>query len=192
MSLPTELRTGRLRMRRWTDADREPFAAMNADPAVMEHFPAALTREESDGFVDRIERGFEEHGFGLWALELSADQAFVGFTGLAVPRFHAPWMDGREQPVVEVGWRLARWGWGRGLATEAAREACRFAVEEVGRQEVVSFTVLDNLRSQAVMLRLGMHRLTAYDHPLGGGDALPSVAFVLPQRDWRAGSRPDP
>ena len=190
MSPPVELRTERLRMRRWSEADREPFAAMNADPAVMEHFPAALTREESDAFVDRIQRGFDDNGFGLWALELSPDGTFVGFTGLAVPGFHAPWMDGREQPVVEVGWRLTREMWGRGLATEAARAACGFAFEEVGREEVVSFTVLGNHRSQAVMLRLGMRRLATYDHPVAGGAALPSVAFVLREQDWRDGSRP--
>jgi ribosomal-protein-alanine N-acetyltransferase len=185
-----ELRTERLRMRRWTDADREPFAAMNADPRVMEHFPATLNREESDALVDRIERGFAEHGFGLWALEACGTGRFLGFTGLAVPRFTVAWMAEREQPVVEVGWRLVPEAWGLGLATEAAQAALRFGFEEVGRREVVSFTVVHNLRSQAVMRRLGMRRLTTYDHPVDGIEALPSVAFLLTEQDWRDGPRP--
>ncbi len=184
------LRTARLRMRRWTEADREPFAAMNADPRVMEHFPSTLSRAESDAFVDRVERGFEEHGFGLWALEASATGAFVGFTGLAVPRFHVAWMDQREQPVVEVGWRLAPQVWGLGLATEAAQAAVRFGFEELGRREVVSFTVVGNRRSLAVMRRLGMRRLTTYDHPVEGGAPLPSVVHLLTEQDWRDGPRP--
>jgi ribosomal-protein-alanine N-acetyltransferase len=185
-----ELRTDRLLLRRWREEDRAPFAAMNADPVVMEHFPAVLSRAESDAFVDRVEQGFEDRGFGLWALELSASGAFVGFTGLAVPRFHVGWMDEREQPVVEVGWRLAPGAWGRGLATEAARAALRFGFDDLGRREIVSFTVLENLRSQAVMRRLGMTRLTTYDHPVAGTAPLPSVVCLLTAQDWRDGPRP--
>lgn len=177
-----ELRTPRLLMRGWTAADREPFAAMNADPVVMEHFPAMLSRVESDAFADRIERGFTERGFGLWALEMVDTGEMVGFTGLAVPRFHSAWMDARHHPVVEVGWRLARAAWGSGLATEAARAAVEFGLDERGLPEVVSFTTTDNLRSQAVMRRLGMVRLATYDHPVEGRGPLPSVVYLLPGR----------
>ena len=172
-----ELRTDRLLLRHWREEDREPFAEMNADPAVMEHFPARLTRAESDAFVDRVQQGFADRGFGLWAVE--ADGELVGFTGLSVPRFHVAWMDTREQPVVEVGWRLRRSAWGLGYATESARECVRFAFEDLGRDEVVSFTVVGNLRSRAVMERLGMRYLTAYDHPVEGGPDLPSVCYLL-------------
>ena len=172
-----ELRTDRLLLRHWREEDREPFAGMNADPEVMEHFPARLTRAESDAFFDRVEQGFVDRGFGLWAVE--ADGELVGFTGLSVPRFHVAWMDTREQPVVEVGWRLRRSAWGLGYATEAARECVRFAFEDLGRDEVVSFTVVGNLRSRAVMERLGMRYLTAYDHPVEGGPDLPSVCYLL-------------
>jgi ribosomal-protein-alanine N-acetyltransferase len=172
-----ELRTDRLLLRRWREEDREPFAEMNADPEVMRHFPSRLTRAESDAFVDRVERGFADRGFGLWAVE--ADGELLGFTGLSVPRFHVAWMDAREQPVVEVGWRLRRSAWGRGYATEAARECVRFAFEDLGRDEVVSFTVVGNVRSRAVMERLGMRYLTAYDHPVEGGPDLPSVCYLL-------------
>ena len=171
-----ELRTERLLLRGWTEADRTPFAEMNADPAVMEHFPSTMSREASDAFVDRIEQHLAERGYGLWVVE--AEGEFLGFTGLQVPRFHVDWMDVREQPLLEIGWRLKRSAWGRGYATEAARAAMELAFAELGRDEVVSFTVVGNLRSRAVMERIGMHYLTDYDHPILGGPALPSVAYL--------------
>lgn len=153
-----------------------PFAELNADSQVMEHFPARLTRAESDAFVERIERHFDEHAFGLWVVE--ADGEFIGLTGLAVPRFHVAWMDDREQPVVEVGWRLRRSAWRRGYATEAARECLRYAFSELGREEVVSFTVVGNARSRAVMERLGMRQVDTYEHPIEGRAAAPSVYYL--------------
>ena len=170
------LRTERLVMRGWAEADRAPFAEMNADPEVMEHFPSTMTRDASDAFVDRIEQHFAERGYGLWVVE--ADGEFLGFTGLQVPRFQVDWMDEREQPVLEVGWRLRRSVWGRGYATEAAAAALEFAFGQLGRDEVVSFTVVGNLRSRAVMERVGMRHLTDYDHPIDGGPSLPSVAYL--------------
>lgn len=152
---------------------------MNADPVVMKHFPAPLSREESDALVDRIEAGFDDRGFGLWALEELATGDFLGFTGLSVPGFHASWMDDRHQPVVEVGWRLGRPAWGKGYATEAARMATQHAFVSLGLPEVVSFTTLSNARSRAVMRRLGMARLATYEHPVDGGAPLPSVVFLL-------------
>ena len=176
MNVPV-LTTDRLALRGWRAEDRAPFAEMNADPVVMEHFPATMTREQSDGFVDRIEQHFAERGFGLWVVEVAGD--FQGFTGLQVPRFHTAWMEGREQPVVEVGWRLRRSAWGKGWATEAAHACLRFAFDELHREEVVSFTVVGNLRSRAVMERLGMRELALYDHPVEGRAALPSVCYVI-------------
>jgi ribosomal-protein-alanine N-acetyltransferase len=138
-------------LRRWQHSDREPFAAMNADPQVMEHFRTTLTKVESDAMVDRIDARFEEHGFGLWALEVAETGQFIGFTGLSVPRFEAHFT-----PAVEIGWRLARSSWGHGYASEAARCALDFAFENLGLSEVVSFTSRTNRRSQAVMDRIGM------------------------------------
>ncbi len=147
-------------LRRWREDDKEPFAALNADPVVMEHFPATLSREDSDALAERIEAGFDEHGFGLWAVE--ADGEFIGFTGLSVPRFTAPFT-----PCVEIGWRLARSAWGRGYATEAARASLEDGFGRAGLTEVVSFTAVQNVRSQAVMRRLGMTHDPAddFDHP---------------------------
>jgi ribosomal-protein-alanine N-acetyltransferase len=159
---PGTLRTERLALRRWRDSDRAPFAAMNADPEVMEHFPAALTREESDTMIERIESGFAGHGFGLWAVEVAASGEFIGFTGLSVPGFGAHFT-----PAVEVGWRLSRSSWGHGYATEAARRALASGFTDYGLAEVVSFTAVRNVRSQAVMRRIGMTHDPAddFDHP---------------------------
>ena len=157
-----ELRTERLLLRRWRPEDRVPFAAVNADPEVMEHFPARLTRAESDAFVDRIEAGFAEHGFGLWAVEVQVTGKFIGFTGLSVPSF-----DAHFTPAVEIGWRLARPAWGHGYASEAARHALAAGFTTYGLAEAVSFTSVTNVRSQAVMRRIGMTHDPADDfgHP---------------------------
>lgn len=128
----------------------------------MEHFPAPLTRVQSDELIEKIEVGFEANGFGLWALELRESGELIGFAGLAVPGFEAHFT-----PAVEVGWRLARSAWGNGYATEAARAALDFGFEQVGLAEVVSFTTVGNERSRAVMERLGMSHDPAddFDHP---------------------------
>jgi RimJ/RimL family protein N-acetyltransferase len=135
---------------------------MNSDPAVMEHFPAPLTRRQSDELAEKIEAGFKAHGFGLWAVEVRASGEFIGFTGLDVPEFEAHFT-----PAVEIGWRLARSAWGNGYATEAARAALAFGFGEVGLDEIVSFTTVANRRSRAVMERLGMGHDPAddFDHP---------------------------
>jgi len=161
MSAPT-LRTDRLVMRGWRETDREPYAAMNADPRVMEHFPGTMSRAESDAHVDAIAEHFARRGYGLWAVEVPGEAEFIGFVGLNVPRFEAHFT-----PAVEVGWRLVPESWGHGYATEAAREAVRFGVEDAGLAEIVSFTAPANERSQAVMRRLGMTRDPAddFDHP---------------------------
>ncbi len=135
---------------------------MNADPEVMEHFPAVLDRGQSDALVERIEAGFEARGFGLWALELRESGEFAGFAGLAVPEF-----DAHFTPTVEVGWRLSRSAWGNGYATEAGRAALEYGFGQAGLTEIVSFTTAANLRSRAVMERLGMRRDPSddFDHP---------------------------
>ena len=159
---PTELRTERLLLRRWRDEDRDPFAAMNSDPVVMEHFPKMLTREESDDFVDRISASFDEEGYGLWALEVLEDGAFIGFTGLWAPRFEAPFT-----PCIEVGWRLAQRAWGNGYAPEAATAALADGFDRLDVDEFVSFTTTANAKSQRVMQKLGMTRDLDgdFDHP---------------------------
>lgn len=143
-----ELSTDRLRLRRWTAADRAPFAALNADPEVMEYFMRPLNRSESDQFVDRIEAQFERTGFGLWAVD--DPDGFIGFVGLSVVPSELPCA-----PAVEIGWRLARHAWGRGYATEAAMAVVDHArLLRLG--SLVSFTSAVNVRSLRVMERIGM------------------------------------
>lgn len=153
--------TARLRLRPWCDADRGPFAALNADPRVMAHFPALISRAQSDASVDAWQVHLTEHGFSNWALELRATGAFIGFTGLTVPRRVLPF-----SPCVEIGWRLAHAHWGRGYASEAARAALWLAFERLQLPEIVSFTALGNQRSRTVMQRIGMHNTGEdFDHP---------------------------
>ena len=184
MPAEPELRTVRLVLRRWREADRTPFATLNADPVVTEHFPAPLRPEESDALVDRIEAGFEERGWGLWAVEIPGRAAFAGFIGLNPATFDAPFT-----PAVEVGWRLAREHWGRGYATEGALGALTFGFDALALDEIVSFTTHGNARSRRVMERLGMHRDPAddFDHPnLPEGDPLqPHVLYRLDCESWR-------
>ena len=160
--MTAELRSERLLLRRWRPADLAPFAQLNADPRVTEYLPARLTRAESDAFAARIESHFAERGFGLFAVEVLGGAPFVGFVGLSVPRFTAPFT-----PCVEIGWRLAAEHWGAGYASEAARAVLRFGFESLGLDEIVSFTVVANARSRAVMERIGMTHDAAddVDHP---------------------------
>ncbi|MEO3867867.1 GNAT family N-acetyltransferase [Nonomuraea sp. B12E4] len=152
------METERLILRRWREEDKLPFAALNADPEVMRHFPSVMTRGESDELVDRIERAFDKHGYGLWALEVRGTGEFIGFTGLILQTFEAHFT-----PAVEIGWRLARPAWGHGYAIEAARKALAYGFEEVGLDEIVSMTAVGNTRSRSVMERLGMTRDPADD-----------------------------
>jgi RimJ/RimL family protein N-acetyltransferase len=148
------LLTERLSLRQWRDEDRAPFAELNADPEVMAHFLAPLTREQSDAFVDRLASGIAERGWGLWAVEIVEGPdvgRFAGFVGIQPLGADLP-----PAPGIEVGWRLARWAWGRGYATEAGRASVQYAFGELEAAEVVSITSTTNLRSQAVMRRLGL------------------------------------
>lgn len=156
------LATSRLMLRPWRTEDLPAFAAMNADPRVMEYFPKLLERVESDALAGRIDDHFRRHGFGMWAVEVVAVANFVGFVGLSVPVFEAHF-----SPCIEVGWRLAFEHWGRGYATEAAIAVTDFAFEDLALDEVVAFTATSNQRSRRVMDRIGMSHceLDDFDHP---------------------------
>jgi RimJ/RimL family protein N-acetyltransferase len=162
MSALATLSGGRVCLRRWRDEDREAFAAVNADPRVMEFFRGRLSRRESDAMVDGIEKHFGEYGFGLWAIEVPGVAAFIGFAGLSHARFSAHFT-----PCVEVGWRLAHEHWGHGYATEAAGLALGHGFGTLALPEIVSYTSATNQRSRAVMERLGMHRdpVEDFDYP---------------------------
>lgn len=161
MRTPIEVETPRLLLRQWARSDRAPFAALNADPIVMAHFPATLTREESDALADHCECLIAERGWGAWATQIKATGEFIGIVGLHIPQDDLP-----VSPCVEILWRLARAHWGQGFATEAARGVLRFGFEVLRLPEIVSFTVPSNIRSRAVMERLGMQMDAAtFEHP---------------------------
>ena len=178
------LQTKRLILREWRNSDRDIFAAMNADPDVMEHFPAPLSREESDAMVDRAIAVWAEGGPCWWALE-NGEGDFIGFTGLYSPTFQTHFT-----PCVEIGWRLAKTYWGNGYATEAASAAMTWGFHELGLDEIVSFTVPQNKKSRRVMERLGMTQDPSddWDHPRMADcpRMRRHVLYRMPANRWRS------
>jgi len=177
------LETPRARLRGWHEEDLASFAAMNADPEVMRHLGGPMTRARSDLMIGRfLEKWIEEPAFGWWAVEVEG-WGFAGFVGLNRPDFDQP-----PAPCVEIGWRLARGVWGRGLATEAAAACLDQGFGTVGLEEIVSFTTHANDRSQAVMGRLGMTRDPDgdFEHPLvpEGDPNRPHVLYRIRRAEW--------
>ncbi len=179
------LETERLLLRRWRSADAIPFAALNADPAVMRYFPRPLTTDESKSFIAAAEAHFEREGFGLWAAELKRTGEFIGFVGLSIPRFQAHFT-----PCVEVGWRLASSHWGKGYAPEGAIEVLRDAFSRIKLPEVVSFTASCNQKSIRVMEKIGMSHSGVFGHPLVAQDneLFEHVLYRISRADWPSGA----
>lgn len=151
---------------------------MNADPEVRAHFPGVLTREQSNASVARFQAEIDKRGWGWWAVEVIATGEFIGFTGLD------PVEDVMPFTGVEAGWRLARSAWGHGYATEAAQAAVAFGFGSLALPEILAVTAVTNLRSQAVMRRIGMSRDPAedFDDPtVPPGPLRPSVLYRLPR-----------
>ena len=183
--MSTVLRGARVVLRPWTDDDLAPFAAMSADPEVMRHMSAHLSREESDAFAARIRTHITTHGFGLWALDVpdaAGAMSFAGFVGLSAKVPFALPVPGIRPEVHEIGWRLARRAWGRGYATEAAALALRHAFDVIMVPQVVSFAAIRNTPSHAVMQRIGLTRRGEFDHPRLTADH-PSFRHVLYAQD---------
>ncbi|MFJ2862460.1 GNAT family N-acetyltransferase [Kitasatospora sp. NPDC087314] len=172
----TELRTDRLLIRPWRETDLAPWAAMNADPEVREHLGDVLTREQSDASVARFQAESAARGYGWLAVEVRATGEFVGFAGLDDVDEGLPFTG------VEIGWRLARGAWGHGYATEAARAVLAHGFGTLGLDEILAVTTATNLRSQAVMRRLGMTSDPADDFEdpdAPEGPLRPNVLFRL-------------
>ena len=162
MNMPVTLQTQRLLLRPWQAGDAVPFAALNADPEVMEFYPALLTRAESDAQIERLAQHIITSGWGLWAVELPGVAPFIGYCGLWPVAFDAPFT-----PAVEISWRLARPYWGQRFAFEAAKAAMTFGFDTLKLEEIVSFTIPANVRSQRLMQRLNMTHDPAddFEHP---------------------------
>lgn len=177
------LKTPRLILREWREADRLPFYRLNGDPDVMRYFPHLLSKKQSDDFIESIRRKFiQQQGWGLWAVELRAQKQFIGFVGLNIPAYDLPFM-----PCTEIGWRLAKPFWRQGLAYEAACSVLDFAFLQQEMPEIVSFTAKINRPSENLMKKLTMEKdAHNFLHP-----ALPSahplhehILYRLNQQQW--------
>ena len=181
--------TPRLLLRPWRDADRAPFAALNADAQTMAFFATPVSREASDASIDAWQAQFAQQGFSNWAVERRDSHEFIGFVGLTVPRRVLPF-----SPCVEIGWRLARAHWGQGYATEAARAVLRAGFAQIGLASIVSFTTLMNLPSRAVMERIGLiDAQQNFEHPgVPEGHAFRMhCLYRLSREEWQA-AQPTP
>ena len=146
---------------------------MNADPEVREHLGELLTREQSAASMQHFQADLAERGWGLWAVEVQSSGQFIGFTGLD------PVDDGMPFGGVEIGWRLSRAAWGHGYATEVALASLEFGFGTLALDEIVAITTATNVRSQAVMSRIGMTRDPADDFDDPSAPAGPLRPCVL-------------
>ena len=188
MPQPIEIRTSRLLLRQWRDSDRDPYAALSADPVVMRFFRGMQSRELSDRDIDVWQAAMVEKGWSNWAVEVLESRTFAGFIGLSVPKRALPFM-----PCVEVGYRLAQDYWRQGYATEGARAALDVGFKKLGLEEIVSFTAILNLPSQAVMQRIGMTNTNEdFDHPAlpEGSELRRHCLYRISRERWMA-TRPD-
>jgi RimJ/RimL family protein N-acetyltransferase len=158
MSISIE--TNRLILRPWQDSDLSSFFEMSQDHDVMRYFPNLLSRSESDDLAHLIQSFIKKQSWGFWALELKENGEFIGFTGL----HHQP-TKFDFSPCTEIGWRLKRSAWGKGLAFEAAQASLDFGFKHLKLNEIVAFTAYSNLPSQKLMERLGMNKIKEFLHP---------------------------
>lgn len=157
---PIQLETPRLILRQWKDSDFQEFYALNSDIDVMRCFPCVLTQQESNLLAFKFQSIISETGWGFWAVELKENHQFIGFVGLQSQPTQFDF-----SPCVEIGWRLAKQYWHQGYATEAAQICLKFAFEQLGLEDVVSFTAKLNIPSQKVMQRLNMQLISEFNHP---------------------------
>ncbi|MDQ8936872.1 GNAT family N-acetyltransferase [Acinetobacter rudis] len=154
------IETSRLILRQWRVQDHQPFIEMGLDPQVMRYFPNNLNETQSLKFIATVTSIIQQQGWGFWAVELKATGQFIGFVGL----HHQP-SQFEFSPCVEIGWRLARAFWQQGYATEAAQAALKYAFETLQLEKVVAFTAKLNSPSEAVMQKIGMHKVDEFNHP---------------------------
>jgi RimJ/RimL family protein N-acetyltransferase len=177
------LETDRLILRHWRENDLTPMIAINQDPKVCDYFPEIGNRDTTIALIDRIIKHDEEHGFSLYAVEIKATHAMIGFLGLMTPSFEAHFT-----PAIEIGWRLSSQHWNQGFATEGAKAVLEHTFTDLNLNEVVSFTVVSNQASRRVMEKIGMqhHPNDNFDHPkLDVNSPLKRhVLYRLSKKDW--------
>lgn len=151
----------RLGFRNWQEADMEPMSALNADPDVMEYFPAVKSNEETAQFINRMQNLFEEKGFCYFAVDRLDNQSFIGFIGFGWQTWEAPF-----NPSVDIGWRLSSSNWGNGFATEGATRCLKYGFENLGFEKVNSIASIVNIKSTNVMQKIGMQQVMNFEHSL--------------------------
>lgn len=154
------IQTDRLHLRLWKEDDISKLIAMNQDENVMQYFLSTMTEEASIAFFNRVQKHFNENGFGLYVVEDKLSQTFLGYTGFMIADFESDFT-----PCVEIGWRFNKEYWGQGLATEAAVACLEFGFSKLNFSKVHSFTSMHNHKSEAVMQRIGMHKIGEFNHP---------------------------
>ena len=161
------LSTERLILRTWKPSDIPLMAAISSNPLVMEHFPATQDIAATQALVNHINQHYEKFGYALYAVETKDTHEFIGFVGLNHPPFEIPNFQPKGLPIVEIGWRLSSKHWGKGYATEAAKAVLHYAFSELNLSEIISFTVVANIKSRRVMQKIGLHHAEAddFDHP---------------------------
>lgn len=150
----------RLGFRKFNNSDIDSFLELNADPEVMRYFPSTLDRDQTQNLMNVINKHIDEHGFGFFAVDYLSDKKMIGFIGLKKVDFEADFI-----PAVEIGWRLNKKYWNKGLATEGAKRCLEFAFSDLGLKKIYSFTPLINQPSERVMQKIGMKKINEFDHP---------------------------
>jgi len=179
------IRTERLILRNWEDRDRDLFHRINSDDRVMEFFPFRRNRAQADAVMDRMRQDISTHGFGWTAAEIATTGTCIGVVGLNAAETEPLIPTG----TIEIGWRLAPEFWGHGYVTEAAEALLDYGFDALDFGEIISLAVWNNVRSTAVMQRLGMRRDPSdFDHP-GVPDTHPELQrhalYRLSRDDWR-------
>lgn len=181
---PFLIETPRLILRQWENSDRDAFASMNADPRVMRYFTKALSRAESDEFLDRVSGLIKQKGWGFWAVEVKGEASLAGMVGL-----HEQTPDFTYPSCIEVGWRFVPERWGKGYAAEAARAALEVGFTRLEMEEIVAFTTVSNTRSQKVMRFIGMkNKGDIFQHPRvpEGHPLRTHVLYRLSNHEWKS------
>jgi ribosomal-protein-alanine N-acetyltransferase len=154
-------RSTRIGFRNWIEEDLKPFIDMNASDKVMHYFPTTLSGEETKLVYDRIQRHFQKHEYGFYAVDDISTGKWMGFIGFQHVRFEASF-----SPAIEIGYRLLPQYWGKGIGTEGGLACLKYAKEHLDFDQVVSFTARVNLPSQHVMEKIGLIFRYEFDHPL--------------------------
>ena len=153
-------KSARLGFRNWKEEDLVEFAKLNADEAVMEHFPKTLSNNEVIEFIGRLKRHFKENSFTYFATEILETKEFIGMIGLARQKYKT-----KFTPAIDIGWRLKRTAWGKGYATEGAKRCIEYAFNDLAINKIIAVCTVKNGKSENVMKKIGMTKKGAFNHP---------------------------